>query len=240
METKEFILSEIRRLAQERDGRVGLKAFLKATGIPEKQILGKYWATWNEAVADAGIETASFLRPRTSDDSVLEALAHLVVHLKKWPSETELSLARRRDTSFPSLRVIRRLNAAGGLPAQLVAHCAGRPEFSSVEGIAAERLSQAPMDVTPYERAPIKGYVYMMRSGRRYKIGHTNSPARRHREVRLDLPDATKWVHSIETDDPKGIEVYWHRRFEAKRVRDTEFWPPMSLHSRGGDINDAL
>lgn len=64
----------------------------------------------------------------------------------------------------------------------------------------------------------------MMRSGRRYKIGHTNSPTRRHREVRLDLPDPTNLVHSIETDDPTGIEAYWHRRFEAKRIRDTEFF----------------
>ena len=64
----------------------------------------------------------------------------------------------------------------------------------------------------------------MMRSGRRYKIGHTSSPSRRHREVRLDLPDPTDLVHSIETDDPSGIEKYWHRRFETKRVRDTEFF----------------
>jgi hypothetical protein len=64
----------------------------------------------------------------------------------------------------------------------------------------------------------------MMRSGRRYKIGHTTSPVRRHREVRLELPDPTVLVHSIETDDPSGIEAYWHNRFRAKRVRDTEFF----------------
>jgi len=71
---------------------------------------------------------------------------------------------------------------------------------------------------------PISGYVYMMRSGRRYKIGHTNSPSRRHREVRLDLPDPTSIVHTIATDDPVGIESYWLGRFEAKRVRHTEFF----------------
>ena len=64
----------------------------------------------------------------------------------------------------------------------------------------------------------------MMKTGRRYKIGHTNSPLRRHREVRLNLPDPTNIVHTIETDDPKGIEGYWHRRLAEKRVHDTEFF----------------
>ena len=73
-------------------------------------------------------------------------------------------------------------------------------------------------------RAPISGYVYMMRSGRPYKIGYTNSPSRRHREVRLDLPDPTTLVHTIATDDPGGIEAYWHGRFQSKRIRDTEFF----------------
>lgn len=224
MVTREAILSEIRRLAKERDGRVGLKAFLKATGIPEKQILGRYWATWNEAVKDAGLETASFMRPSTPEESVLEAIAQLVARLQKWPTENEFSLARRRDSSFPSLKVMRRLRAEGTLPAKLLAHFADRPGLDNVREIAAQQALPGPQEGTSYERAPIQGYVYMMRSGRRYKIGRSNSPARRHREIRLDLPDPTNLVHSIETDDPNGIEAYWHRRFEAKRIRDTEFF----------------
>jgi hypothetical protein len=224
MVTKEAIVSEIRRLAQERDGRIGLKTFLKATGIPEKQILGKHWATWNEALTDAGIKAASFARPRTPEGSVLEALAQLVARLQKWPTENELSLARRRDSSFPSLKVIRRLRTAGTLPAKLLAHCADRGDLDVVREIAAQQTSREPVAGGSYDRAPVQGYVYMMRSGRRYKIGRSNSPARRHREVRLDLPDPTNLVHSIETDDPNGIEAYWHRRFESKRIRDTEFF----------------
>ncbi len=57
--TKEAILSQIRQAAGERGGRIGLAAFLKATGIPEKQILGKHWATWNEALTEARLRRSS-------------------------------------------------------------------------------------------------------------------------------------------------------------------------------------
>ena len=70
----------------------------------------------------------------------------------------------------------------------------------------------------------MKGYVYMLRSGRRYKIGKSTDPSRRYREVRSELPEETHQVHTIPTDDPAGIESYWHERFRAKRVRNTEFF----------------
>lgn len=56
-----------------------------------------------------------------------------------------------------------------------------------------------------------------MRSGAHYKIGRSNHVGRRGYEVALQLPERLEVVHEIETDDPEGIEAYWHRRFGAKR-----------------------
>ena len=224
MMSKEDILSEIRRVAQERGGRVGLAAFLKTTGIPEKQTFGRHWATWNEALTEAGIAMTSFRRPRTAEASVLEAVAQSIQRLKKWPTENELSLERHRNSSFPSLKVFRRLRRSGSLTPKVQAHSAGRPDLVDAARIASQQSMQTVPEVSPIGRAPVQGYVYMMRSGRRYKIGHTTSPSRRHREVRLDLPDPTSLVHSIETNDPSGIDSCWHHRFESKQVRDTEFF----------------
>lgn len=54
----------------------------------------------------------------------------------------------------------------------------------------------------------IKGFVYLLRSGKNYKIGRSNAVGRRLRELAIQLPQKPKMIHVIETDDPEGIEQY--------------------------------
>jgi hypothetical protein len=222
--TRDELVAEIQRVATASGGRIGLRAFCKASGVNEHEILGNHFARWNDALMAAGIPTASFLRPRTDETAVLEAVARLISRLERWPSENDLKLARREDSLFPSFPVIRRLIRNRTLAQKIAGHCADKLEFQQVRKLAAERASTDLSEAPRPGRAAITGYVYMMRSGRRYKIGYTSSPTRRHREVRLELPDPTDLVHTIPTDDPVGIEAYWHNRFKSKRVRDTEFF----------------
>lgn len=61
------------------------------------------------------------------------------------------------------------------------------------------------------------GFVYLMKHGKYYKIGKTNAMGRREHELAIQLPEKLRTVHTIKTDDPDGIEEYWHKRFAAKR-----------------------
>ncbi|MGH9466150.1 MAG: GIY-YIG nuclease family protein [Terriglobales bacterium] len=72
-------------------------------------------------------------------------------------------------------------------------------------------------DVAPPALAGVDGFVYLLKSGRYFKIGRTNNDGRREYEIRIQMPEPVKRLHSISTDDPQGIEEYWHRRFASKR-----------------------
>lgn len=217
MVTKAHILAEIARTAEGNGGvPLGWRRFATDTGIKELDWKGKHWARWNDAIREAGL-TPNTLTTGYGEERLLEHLATLVRELGRIPARYDIELKSHRDRGFPNHTTFERLGSKGDLLAKLMKFCDSRPDYEDVRHVcAAAPPAVKSVETTDDLDAPeIVGYVYLLRSGRYYKIGCTNAVGRRERELQILLPERAAVVHSIKTDDPAGIEKYWHGRFAA-------------------------
>jgi hypothetical protein len=222
---REHILSEIRRCAAVNGGvPLGRQRFEAATGIRESDWAGRYWVRWSEAVDEAGLATNLFNQAH-SEDHLLRQLALLVRELGRFPVRAELDLRRRQDAAFPSAKTFERFGNKEARIAKLVEYCASDPTLSGVYEICAPLITPQPMqdEATDAPSGRTDGYVYLVKSGKHYKIGRSNSAGRRFYEIGLQLPEELKVIHHVQTDDPVGIERYWHERFANKRANGEWF-----------------
>jgi hypothetical protein len=135
------------------------------------------------------------------------------------PVEAELQLKRRSDGSFPSPKAFQRFGTKLELVEHLVQHCRNHADYEDVVRFCEEYVSQTQKEIANESecREEQIGFVYLIKSGRFHKIGKSNAAGRREYELAIQLPEKAKRIHVIRTDDPSGIEAYWHKRFEAKR-----------------------
>lgn len=215
---KSHILAEIVRTAATNDGNsLGVKRFLSETGIRQADWYGIYWRRWSEALAEAGFKPNPF-SIRYGEEYLLSTLANLTRELGYFPGKADLMLKRRREPSFPShVAFLRTFKGAPNLARKLGEFCASRPELSDLVEICQSAKARTPPAIAPSQEAEEFGTVYLLRSGRYFKIGRSNAVGRRERELAIQLPEKAQVVHSIRTDDPPGIEAYWHHRFVERR-----------------------
>lgn len=226
MVTKDQILAEIRRLAGEADGKApGSERFTALTEIREADWRGRYWARWSDAVTEAGFEPNT-LKARTDEGEALSKLAVETQRLGHLPTLAELRLRRREDEAFPSSNAFERIGRKSVLAGKLAAYCEAREEFADVPALLAPHLEirqSIETDASDGDQTRQDEFVYLLKSGRHYKIGRTNSAGRREYELAIQLPERVEKVHAIRTDDPVGIERYWHERFADRRANGEWF-----------------
>lgn len=224
--TKIEILAEIKRTAEENGGiALGQKSFAQQTGIPKREWLGVYWRSWGDAVRDAGL-TANKLTAKIEDDVYLSLYSLLALELGRLPTKEDLQLKKRTDPSYPWESAFhRRFGSYTALRARAQKFCATKPEFADVMPLFEAMKAGRSRASEPLSGASAIGYVYMVKHGTRaeYKIGMTRNTLRREGEIRLELPESLHSVHYIATDDPSGVEAYWHNRFAAKRKKGEWF-----------------
>lgn len=132
-------------------------------------------------------------------------------------------MARRRDPTFPSHNTFQRFGGKSSLARKVLAYCKEQADCQDVVSLlvplaAAEEISTPDLsDDDDAADSAAHGFVYLLKSGRHYKIGRTQDMGRREYDLRIQLPEPATRVHVIATDDPAGIEGYWHRRFSGRR-----------------------
>jgi hypothetical protein len=129
-------------------------------------------------------------------------------------------MGRERE-DWPSYNALyRRFGGKGELTKRFRVFAESRPDLTDVLSYLPEAGEARQSSDTNLSS---EGWVYLLRSGQHHKIGRSDTLERRIREIGIALPSSLLLVHAIRTDDPPGIESYWHRRFAASRANGEWF-----------------
>jgi hypothetical protein len=216
---KKHIIEEIIRTANENNGiPLGKDKFASETGIKFSDWYGKYWAKWGDAVREAGFNP-NRMKSAYDGNVLIEYVILLIRELKKFPTTGDIRLKAYNTEGFPAHNTFRRLGRKPEMAQRILNYCKDKPEYQDVieiwKGVSVSLDKEDDFDT---EKDDLKfGYVYLMKSGRYYKIGRSDCVEKRKYDIGIKLPEELKTIHKIKTDDPSGIEAYWHKRFEDKR-----------------------
>lgn len=217
---RDHILKEIKRIAAEQQGvPPGQAAFAKVTGISTGKWRGIHWLKWSDALAEAGFQANSWQGKHNSDDILLR-LAELTERLGRLPTNSEVKFERKKDPSFPvHSTVANHFPTKASLAHALIALSDRDQAWSALKDLIPTVETSAALSATPTK----DGLIYLLKSGAFFKIGCSDNIERRIKEITIALPATVELIHAIRTDDPAGIEAYWHKRFGPKRVNGEWF-----------------
>jgi hypothetical protein len=215
MADKARIIEEIKRIAKANGGKApGVAVFERETGIRQSDWFPDLWLRWTDALLEAGYE-GNQLQAAYSKDFLVEKFISFLRELGRVPVKGEFLLKSKTDKTFPSQKVFYQ-EGKEGLLRRVVRYCEDHSGYEDVLALCQKELKE-PANTIEKSKKLETGFVYLMRSGRHYKIGRTIAVGSRERQLAIKIPIPPTTIHSIETDDPVGIEAYWHKRFADKR-----------------------
>lgn len=221
MQTKQNIIDAIRQTAKENGGKpLGTARFEKEAGIKIYE-WKKFWPRFGEALKEAGFESNQ-LQGGYADEFLFQKVIGVIRKLGKFPTYDELRIQRNYDIEFPHRSVFTNFGPKQKLAEKIIEYCKGNPDCGVIIE-ACQSVLKSPIEEnkSSTEDQVVFGEVYLYKMGRYYTIGMTIDPIRRGAEHGRMLPEKGDMIHTIKTDDPSGVEAYWHKRFEAKRTNNS-------------------
>ncbi len=218
--TREDIIRDIKKITEADGGKPpGARKFENETGIKESNWHGIYWARWGDALKEAGF-SANSLQSKTADEAIFRALVEAVNHFGKFPTKAEYQLFRRSKPNSPSDRVLfGSQERRHGIIKDFRDWLNTKTDHTHIAALLPKIVDAASKNTNGL----VEGSVYLIKSGAHYKIGRSDQIERRVKEIRIALPDKAELVHHIRTDNPAGIEAYWHNRFADRRANGEWF-----------------
>lgn len=186
---KQHIIDEIKRTAAANGGApLGVARFLQETGIKVTDWEGRFWVRWGDALREAGFEPNQF---NAAYDKVMliENFVSLVRELGKFPVRRELQMKARTDKTFPSANVFARLGSKQQLAKDILEYCTSHTGYEDVIAICESIATAETSADGEVESDDAHGFVYLMKSGRFYKIGRSNAAGRREYELAIQMPE---------------------------------------------------
>jgi len=203
--TKQQILNEIKRIAVDNHGVSSCKRRVATeTGITEGAWGGKYWIRWGDALRGAGFPANAWQLPH-KEEFLIENYISIIREPGHFPIANELRLKRRLDPNFPNEKSFRRFGTKSNTALRILEFCQARSGYDDVIKICKPLAARADTRSEPTTTAESEiGFVYLLKSGRHYKIGRSNAAGRREYELAIQLPEKAVKIHEIRTDDPSG------------------------------------
>lgn len=223
---KQEIISEIKRITNESNGKApGFQRFATETGLRKTDWYPHLWLRWGDAIKEAGCQPNVFSTAYDTNFLITKYI-ELIRELGHFPLEGELRIKKKNDKDFPGHGGFSQLGSRQERVQKIIEYCQGKSEFKDIIPLCSiVKSKHKESDSINYDSGKV-GYVYIIRHGTRneYKIGRTYNPIRREGELRLELPEKVQPIHYIKTDDPAGVENYWHMRFASKRKEGEWFF----------------
>ena len=221
MTTRDYIIDEIRRVAEELGRPPGRRVFERETGILVSEWHGVHFRSWGAALSAAGYEPNE-KQGKFSSERVLRKYAEAVRHFGRIPAAIDIRMYSREREDFPAhTTFFNHFVNKSGLIAALTGWVRKNDEFADLIALLPEPEETDTTSPTP--SLPTAGFVYLLKSGNHYKIGRSDDLERRVKQISTSLPEKVSLEHAIRTDDPPGIEAYWHRRFSERRAQGEWF-----------------
>lgn len=228
---KKDIIKKLKEWSEKHGGKTpSQKVFFEETevGIYDRM---RYWPNYGALVKEAGLKPNKFDKTKYTKNQLCELFIQTIREKGKWPTRGILDVKHHGDADFPdSSTFYKKLGLTEALAKNILKFAKSEKGYTDVIDVCETLLN----DYESYEdksdeaiEGTKHGWIYLLKTTFRgksaYKIGETNDLKRRENELNQPSNDQ-EIIHAIETDDPSGIEKYWHNRFKDKQLKGKNEW----------------